>query len=80
MPWIDRGLWVQSDLKEAERRGIARDGGTKEARDSGTSRRSRRLIFCNGNDLGERATVIVNGTPTQPYDQNTETWIAPVLH
>jgi len=32
MPWIDRVLWVQSDLKEAERRGIARDGGTKEAR------------------------------------------------
>ena len=29
MPWIDRALWVQSDLEEAERRGIARDGGTK---------------------------------------------------
>ena len=33
MPWIDRALWVQSDLEEAERRGIARDGGTDEARD-----------------------------------------------
>ena len=24
----DRALWVQSDLEEAKRRGIARDGGT----------------------------------------------------
>ena len=32
MPWIDRSLWVQSDLDEAERRGIARDGGTQDAR------------------------------------------------
>ena len=29
MPWIDCALWVQSDLEEAERRGIARDGGTE---------------------------------------------------
>jgi hypothetical protein len=32
-PWIDRSVWVQSDLDEAERRGIARDGGTDEVRD-----------------------------------------------
>ena len=32
VPWIDRALWVQSDLEEAERRGIAREGGTEEAR------------------------------------------------
>jgi uridine kinase len=31
-PWIDSSVWVQSDLDEAERRGIARDGGTDEAR------------------------------------------------
>jgi hypothetical protein len=28
----------------------------------------------------ERATVIVNGTPTQPYDQSTEIMLAPALY
>jgi len=28
----------------------------------------------------ERATVIVNGTPTQPYDQRTEIMLAPALY
>jgi len=32
VPWIDCALWVQSDLEEAERRGVARDDGSEEAR------------------------------------------------
>jgi hypothetical protein len=30
-PWLGASLWVQSDLGEARRRGVARDGGTAEA-------------------------------------------------
>jgi hypothetical protein len=72
MPWIDRALWVQSDLEEAERCGIARDGGTQEAG-------AEEFDFLQRQRPWERATVIVNGTPTQPYDQRTEIMLAPAL-
>ena len=50
MPWIDRALWVQSDLEEAERRGIARDAGPRRRKTSGASGAPRSLISSNGND------------------------------
>ena len=77
MPWIDRALWVQSDLEEAERRGIARDGGTEEARDFWREWGSQESDFLQQQRPWERATVIVNGTPTEPYDQSTEIILAP---
>ena len=79
MPWIDRALWVQSDLVEAERRGIARDGGTEEARDFWREWGAQEFDFLQRQRPWERATVIVNGTPTQPYDQSTEIMLAPAL-
>ena len=80
MPWIDCALWVQSDLEEAERRGIARDGGTQGARDFWREWGAQEFDFLQRQRPWERATVIVNGTPTQPYDQSTEIMLAPALY
>ena len=79
IPWIDRALWVQSDLEEAERRGIARDGGTEEARDFWREWAAQEFDFLHRQRPWERATVIVNGTPTQTYDQSTEIMLAPAF-
>jgi hypothetical protein len=80
IPWIDRALWVQSDLEEAERRGIARDGGTEEARDFWREWGAQEFDFLQRQRPWERAAVIVNGTPTQPCDQSTEIMLAPALY
>jgi hypothetical protein len=80
MPWIDRALWVQSDFEEAERRGIVRDGGTERARDFWREWGVQEFDFLERQRPWERATVIVNGTPTQPYDQSTEIMLAPALY
>lgn len=80
MPWIDRALWVQSDLEEAERRGIARDGGTEAAKNFWREWGAQEFDFLQRQRPWERATVIVNGTPTQSYDQSTEIVVAPALH
>jgi hypothetical protein len=52
MPLIDSSLWVQSDLHEGERRGIARDGGTGDARNFWHEWAPRSFNSSNGNDLG----------------------------
>ncbi|HTD17147.1 MAG TPA: hypothetical protein VK673_18325 [Chthoniobacterales bacterium] len=80
MPWIDCALWVQSGLEEAERRGIARDGGTEGARDFWREWGAQEFDFLQRQRPWERATVIVNGTPTQPYDQSNEIMLAPALY
>jgi hypothetical protein len=79
MPWIDSSLWVQSDLDEAERRGIARDGGTEYARNFWHEWIAQEFEFLKRQRPWERATVIVNGTPTQPYDPNTEIMISQAM-
>lgn len=72
MPWIDRSIWVQSDLDEAERRGIARDGGTQAARDFWHEWLAQEFEFLQRQRPWERASAIVNGTPTQPYDRSSQ--------
>ena len=72
MPFIDSSLWIQSDLDEAERRGIARDGGTEAARDFWHEWMAQEFEFLEQQRPWERATIIVNGTATQPYDRNIE--------
>jgi uridine kinase len=79
MPLIDRSLWVQSDLDETERRGIARDGGTEEARNFWHEWTAQEFEFLERQRPWERATVIVNGTPTQPHDRNTEIMVSQAL-
>lgn len=80
LPWIDRALWVQSDFAEAERRGIARDGGTGAVRDFWHEWMAEEIPFLHQQRPWERATLVVNGTPTQPYDPATEIVVAPALH
>ena len=82
-PWIDRSVWVQSDYEEAERRGIARDGKTKgaeEARSFWYEWQAEEVNFLQRQRPWERATIIVNGTPRQPYRPGTEVVVAPALH
>ena len=73
-------LWVQSDLEEAERRGIARDGSTEAAKNFWREWGAQEFDFLERERPWERAMVIVNGTPTQSYDQSTEIVVAPALH
>jgi len=79
MPWIDSSVWVQSDLDEAERRGIARDGGTEEARKFWHEWMSQEFAFLQQHRPWERATAIVNGTPTQSYDRNRQVVVSAML-
>jgi hypothetical protein len=80
MPLIDSSLWVQSDLDEAERRCIARGGGTEDARNFFHEWIVQEFEFLERQRPWERATVIVNGTSTQPYEQNTEIMVSQALH
>ena len=71
-PWIDRSIWVQSDFDEAERRGIVRDGGTEEVVRFWHEWMAEEVVFLERQRPWERAAVIVNGTPQQPYDGSTQ--------
>ncbi|MCA0454470.1 MAG: hypothetical protein LCI00_10885 [Chloroflexi bacterium] len=76
MPYIDRSMWVQSDFDEAKRRCIARDGDTEEVRHFWEMWMTEELVFVQQQRPWERAALIVNGTPQQPYDQNAEIIVA----
>jgi uridine kinase len=77
MPWIDCSVWVQSDLDEAERRCIARDGSTEEARKFWHEWMREEFDFLQQQRPWERATLIVNGSPSQPYDRSNEVIVSP---
>lgn len=79
MPWIDRSVWIQSDLNEAERRGIARDGGSKEVRKFWREWQAEEFDLLQRQRPWERARVIINSTPVQPYDRSSEIVIAASL-
>jgi len=51
-----------------------------EARDFWREWSAQEFDFLQRQRPWERATVIVNGTPTQPYDQSTEIMLAPALY
>jgi hypothetical protein len=63
MPFVDAVVWVQSDRCEADRRGIARDGGTPEARDFWYEWAAEEIPFLVHQRPWERADVVVCGTP-----------------
>lgn len=67
-PWIDRSIWVQADLDEAERRAIAREGGDRAAIAFWREWSSQELEFLRRDRPWTRADVVVNGTPRQPHD------------
>jgi uridine kinase len=72
MPWIDRSIWVQSDLDEAKRRCLAREGNTEEARTFWDEWMIQEVDFLQRQRPWERATAIVNNTPRQPYDRSSQ--------
>lgn len=78
-PWIDRSVWVQSDIDEAERRGIERDGGTDKARSFWQEWAAAEIPFLQRDRPWERAALVVNGTPALPHDPTTEVVVAPAL-
>ena len=75
-PWIDRSIWVQSDFDEAERRGIARDGGTEDVIRFWHEWMAEEIVFLQQHRPWERAAVIVNGTPQQSFDPSTQVMIS----
>lgn len=75
-PWLTVSIWIQSDMDEAERRGIARDGGTQEARRFWRHWMREENEFLAIQRPWLRATAIVNGTPDLDYDAEREIVVA----
>jgi hypothetical protein len=76
MHLIDAVVWVQSDLAEAERRGIERDGGDEAAISFWHLWMAEELPFMADQRPWTRANVIVAGTPRLPHDRANEVVIA----
>lgn len=75
-PWLTASIWIQSDLVEAERRGLERDGGTAEAKRFWDEWMAAEFEFLKRQKPWRRARVIVNGTPMQPDDSEREVVVA----
>ena len=73
---IDTVVWVQSDMVEAERRGIARGGGTAEAAAFWHEWMAEELPFQARHRPWERAAAVVSGTPHVPHDPATDVVVA----
>jgi hypothetical protein len=77
---LDAALWVQSDVDEAERRGLLRDGDDAATRQHWDEWMTEEMPFLAADRPWERATVIAAGTPDSPYDPIREVVIAAPLH
>ncbi len=72
---LDGAVWVQSDVADARRRGIERDGGTRDAAEFWDSWESEEVPFFEADRPWERADLVVCGTPYLAgveYDPATE--------
>jgi hypothetical protein len=78
MPFLDAVIWVQSDLNEADRRGIVRDGGSQQARDFWYEWAAAEIPFLADQRPWERADLVVAGTPPVPHGAH-EVVVAPAL-
>lgn len=76
MHLVDAVVWVQSDMAEAERRGIERDGGDAAAVSFWHLWMAEELPFMARERPWTRANVIVAGTPPVPHDPANEVVIA----
>src|SRR3984957_11764804 len=76
MALVDTVIWVQSDLAEAERRGIERDGGDEAAAAFWHLWMAEELPFMARQQSWTRAGLIIAGTPAVPHDPATEVVIA----
>jgi energy-coupling factor transporter ATP-binding protein EcfA2 len=76
MDLVDAVVWVQSDMAEAERRGIERDGGDAAAVSFWHLWMAEELPFMARQRPWTRANVIAAGTPSVPHDPANEVVIA----
>jgi hypothetical protein len=76
MPFVDAVVWVQSDMAEAKRRCIDRDGGDEAAVSFWDEWMAQELPFLARQRPWERAAVIVAGTPELPHDPAAEVLVA----
>jgi hypothetical protein len=74
---IDASIWVQSDLVEAQRRGILRDGGDADAVRRWHAWMAEELPFLATDRPWDRADIIVDGTDHVEHDPATEIVLAP---
>ena len=79
-PMTDTVIWVQSDMTEAARRGIERDGGDAAATAFWHLWMAEELPFMAGQQPWTRADIIIAGTPTIPHNPATEVVIADPRH
>jgi hypothetical protein len=79
---IDALIWVQSDVREAERRMLTRIGKPDEAETIWHHREwmAEEIPFNAAQRTWERADIIVCGTPEIPFDPVTEIVVAPPLN
>jgi energy-coupling factor transporter ATP-binding protein EcfA2 len=73
---LDAAVWIQSDMAEAERRGIERDGGDDAAVSFWHRWMAEELPFIARQRPWTRSEVIVAGTPRLPHDPASEVVIA----
>ena len=76
MDLVDAVVWVQSDMAEAERRGIERDGGDPAAVSFWHLWMAEELPFMVRQRSWTRANVVVAGTSGVPHDPANEVVIA----
>jgi hypothetical protein len=76
MDLLDVVVWVQSDMVEAERRGIERDGGDEAAASFWHLWMAEELPFMVQQRPWERAAFIVAGTPLLPHDLASQIVVA----
>jgi hypothetical protein len=76
MSLVDAVVWVQSDVTEAKRRCLIREGDDQAARDFWDEWMSEEIPFLSEQKPWERADVVVAGTPLLGYDVATQLVIA----
>ncbi|SEH00940.1 hypothetical protein SAMN05444920_118129 [Nonomuraea solani] len=77
VPLLDAVVWVQADLAQAERRCMAREGGTQAARDFWDEWMRQEIPFMADHRPWERANLVVAGTPAVRYDPARQLLTAP---
>jgi hypothetical protein len=71
-PYLDALVWVQSDVAEAERRGVMRDGDTKQARRFWREWQVQEVPFFIDDCPWQRADLVVCGTPGSSLPRETD--------
>jgi hypothetical protein len=72
---VDVAIWVQSDMHEARRRGLERDGGTQAGLDFWNAWDHEEMRFLADDRPWDRARVVLCGTPDLAgvtFDRDTE--------